>query len=563
LNGTFRLTFKAKGAGGTNALNVSLRRGATTFISRSLTLPSSWSTYTFDFVAAENGTSVGGVELQFAPANDSTVLVDDVSVVQTNSDPANTTAFRDPVVKTLQSFRPGLIRYLFGQIGDSLDNQIAPPFGRVLTGYSTKSSTSVTGLEYGLHEFLELCERVGAEPWYVFSVSYTTQEMTNLMEYLGGPATTPYGAKRAARGRAAPWTDAFSRIHLEFGNEAWNELDFSGATIANPIAYGNRGSEIYGAARSSPYFIASKYDLVLGSHAEEPDRSLAIHNASRNHDTLALAPYLAVELNAFANNEQLFGPLFAEPEMDETTGSMRQDYNAVQSSSRPVPLDVYEVNLDASQGAISQAALDAFTPSIGAGIAVADHMLMMLRDLGIRDQMLFSLAGYSYRRGDGKIVRLWGATRDMGVSDRKRPQFLAVNLANEAIAGNLLRTTQSGDDPTWNQPQTNGVAYPNAHYVQSFAFSSGEAMSLVVFNLHRAAALDVTFAGANAPSGTVALERLTAPAITDNNESAESVIVMTQALGNFNPGSLFSLPPYSMSVLQWGIGPHRRRAVRR
>jgi hypothetical protein len=58
LNGTFRLAFKGKGAGGSNTLNVSLRRGGSansTFINQALVLGSSWSTYNFDFAAAENG----------------------------------------------------------------------------------------------------------------------------------------------------------------------------------------------------------------------------------------------------------------------------------------------------------------------------------------------------------------------------------------------------------------------------------------------------------------------------------------------------------------------------
>ena len=62
---------------------------------------------------------------------------------------------------------------------------------------------------------------------------------------------------------------------------------------------------------------------------------------------------------------------------------------------------VYEVNLHTTQGSIPQAILDTFTPSIGAGLAVADHMLIMLRDEKIRDQLIFSLAGYRYQINDG------------------------------------------------------------------------------------------------------------------------------------------------------------------
>ena len=50
---------------------------------------------------------------------------------------------------------------------------------------------------------------------------------------------------------------------------------------------------------------------------------------------------------------------------------------------------------------------------------------------------------------------LWSVVRDLGVTGRKRPQYLAVQLANEAIAGDAVQVVQSGDNPTWNQPAIN------------------------------------------------------------------------------------------------------------
>src|SRR5574337_1254666 len=60
-----------------------------------------------------------------------------VSLTRTNGDPTNTTAFTDAVVNALLSYRPGILRMLTDQFGDSLDNQIAPPFGRQRSGYSS------------------------------------------------------------------------------------------------------------------------------------------------------------------------------------------------------------------------------------------------------------------------------------------------------------------------------------------------------------------------------------------------------------------------------------------
>jgi hypothetical protein len=554
LSGSFRLSFKAKGAGGSNALGVFLARSAPAnlvFVNQTINLTGAWNTYNIDFAATESGTSRGGVQLSFNAVNPSAVLLDDVSLLQLNGDSTNPTAFRDPVVNALKSFNPGILRYWVEDLGDSLDNEIALPFARQRANYSSRILLH-EDLLYGLHEFLELCDLLHAEPWYIVPTTFTTQEMTNLLEYLGGPVSTTYGARRAARGRSAPWTDAFSTIHLEFGNEAWNNADYYGATISDPASYGRRGSELFGVAKASPYYTTAKYDLVLGSQAALPARSAAIHNASANHDSLAVAPYFGGNIDSFGTNEELFGPLFAEPEQISQTGFMRQSTNNMQASSRPVPLSIYEVNLHTTNGSISQTALDSFTPSIGAGVAVADHMLMMLRDLGIKNQCLFSLTQLAFARTDGKYVLLWSVVRDMGVTDRKRPQFLALKLANEAASGDLMQTTHSGDNPTWNQPLVNGIQYNNAHLIQSFAFAGGGRRSVIVLNLDRVNSLQVTFSGPNAPAGATTIRQLAATSITATNESAENVAITTQDVTSFDPAQPLTLPPFSMTVVSSG-----------
>jgi len=558
LNGAFRLTFKARSAGGANTLTVVLRRNApsgTTLLSRTINLGPTWSNQSIDFTAGETG-AIGSLQLQFSVAQ-SAVVLDEVSLTRTDGDPGNPTRFRDPVVAALQSLRPGLLRYWAFQLGDTLDNQLAAPMSRLRSGFRTANATG-DDLQIGLHEFLELAEHIGAEPWIVMPITFSAAEMRGLIDYFVGDASTLYGGQRAARGRPQPWTDAFPLIHLELGNETWN-LGQRGATIEDPAAYGSRGQEIFTAARSATGFSAAKFDLVLGGWAADTNHTRTTHNASSTHDAIALGPYFGGRIDSFATPEELFGPLFAEPEMLSQTGFMRQNYTNIQGSARPVPLAVYEVNLHTTEGAISQSALDSFTPSIGAGLAVADHMLTMLARLGIRHQMLYSLSGYRFIRTDGKAVLLWGSVRDFGVSDRKRPQFLALRLVNGAIGGNLVETIHGGDDPTWVQPLVNGVQYPAAHYLRSYAFVNGTSRALIVFNFHRTSALEISLSGTGAPTGSVTLNRLSAPAITDSNESSERVITTTEALSSVRD---LSLPPFSMTVLEWQTTAGRRRSAR-
>src|ERR1051326_8487087 len=557
LNGTFRITFKAKGTGGSNSVRVRLQRGSNTpLVDRTVGLSTSWSTYTVDFSAAEPlDIAVAMVNLSFTEAG-SSVLLDDVSLVQTNSDPTNITAFRDAVVNVLRDFHPGSLRAHVLDQGDCLDDLIGDPFAHRRNEYTPYSNSKRT-VPYGWHEFLELCELVGAEPYISIPLPFTDREAANLIEYLAGPSTSPYGAKRAARGHAAPWTQSFSRIHLEFGNEAWNPV-FRGATMF-AADYGHRGNDFFAVMRSSPYFDAAKFNLILGVQAANPFNSRTTHHASTMHDSLAIAPYMATRIDDYASNEQLFGGLFAEASWwsnpgpgANAEGPERQTYDFINGTSRPVPLMVYEVNMNTTFGSIPQSLIDGFTASIGAGLAVADHMLIMMRDEKIRDQDLFSLGGYrlSFNDGTGRTAPLWAITRDIGINDRKRPQYLALKLVNEVLSGDLVATTQSGDNPKWNQPLTNRIQLDNVSYIQSFAFVNGTQHGVVIFNLHRTASLDVTVAGTNAPSGTVTMKRLTSANITDTNELSDVVAVTTQTLTNFDGSQTLTLPPFSMTVLR-------------
>jgi hypothetical protein len=563
LNGTFQLSFKAKGTGGGNSIAVYLQRaGLPTYLNQIVKLTSSWDTYNLTFNASESGAIAGTVGLKFSTVGQDSFLMDDVSLTQSNSDPSNPSVFRDAVVNALKTFQPGVIRFWANQLGDTLDNLIADPYARQRSGFSA-FSTGHDDISYGLPEFLELCATVGAEPWIVVPTTFSTTEASNLIEYLAGGTSTPYGARRAAAGFSAPWTSSFSKIHLEFGNEAWNG-GFKGGSIEYSAPYGQRSQTIFGAMRANGAYVSSAFDLVLGGQAAWPGRNQDIQNNCNNNDSFAVAPYMMNTVSSFSSIENLFGSTFAEPEALQSTsgtaegiagGLMLQNLQAIQGSNHPVPLSLYEMNLSTVSGSITQAALNNYASSLGAGLAVADSMLHQMSQ-GILTQNLFALQQYQFLRPDGSLVDLWGSVIDMGVTDRRRPQFLALQMANQAIGSNatMIQTAHSGANPTWDQPLVNTVQLTGAHYLQSFAFESGSSHSLIVFNLHRTSNLAVTFSDVNAPSGTVQMQQLTSGQLTDTNENSPVVNINSQTLSGFNPGSAFSLPPYSMTVLSWAGG---------
>jgi len=570
LNGVYTVTFRAKGLGSSNRINVSVARlsqkyGVLTYLTHDIQLTSSWQDFKLPITVNERPNTIGPIHLIFN-IHGGSALLDDVAFTETPAHD-NPTAFRNAVVDRLRELRPGILRYMDNgaNFGSSIDNLLAPPFARQRAGYS-ETSKDPGDIAIGLHEFMVLCQTVQAEPWFVVPVGLSTQETRNLVEYFAGPSTSPYGAKRTALGQAAPWTSVFPTIHLELGNETWNWNSFAGEGIPDPKAYATRVSDVFATARAAPFFDSSKFDLIMDGWFAVPwwnEQELAVQSHA---DTIDIAPYTFNPFDDASSSEAIFGPMFAEPEALDSrpTGVVVADAKLAQKAG--VKLAVYEVNLGAYEGKIDQVALDSTIPSLGAGLSVADHMLLMLRDNGIISQAVFALPEYvngfhnSANPNAGESVKLWGTVVDMGgQTNRVRPSFLSEKLANSAIADKMLLTVPSGSNPTWDQPDNGNakVKLNGAHLIQSFAFTDGARCSVILFNLSRNAALPVTLSGPLVTRATqsnpVQVSRLTSAHINDTNELAQTVDIKHETLSDFDPARSYSLPPYSMTVLSWKV----------
>ena len=551
MNGAFEVTFRAKGVGGSNKLGVNVARlmpsGVANYLSQTVTLTNAWQDYTLTFTANETGSASGTAQLVFS-ASGSSVELDDVSMDQTNSSASNPSAFRDDVVNTLKELNPGSLRMMAAgaALGSDLPNQLQVPGARYREGFST-GSTSKDVIAYGIHEFLQLCETINADPWITIPTATTPTEMSDFIQYLTGTGSDQWSALRIARGQSAPWTSVFNKIHIEFGNETWNG-SFRGESM-NYNAYPQLANKIFGAARQTSGYTASKFDLVLDGMAASPGYNGVLLKTSTQHDSIDIAPYLLYSANNEAQST-MFGALFAEPEVfNSAGGEVYQNMVTAKAAPTPTYVNVYETNLGTMIGGITEAQLNQLAPSIGGGLAHTDHMLQMMRN-GVQYQNAFSLPQFNYQRSDGSLVRLWGTVVDMGTTNRRRPQFLTQALANSVVGGNMLQTVQTGANPTWNQPlSSDNIVLNGAHYIQSFAFQNGSTVGTIVFNLSQTAALPVTFSGPNAPSGTVQVSQITSANITDNNETADTVQTTTKTLSGFNPATGLSLPPFSMTVI--------------
>ena len=124
-------------------------------------------------------------------------------------------------MEALRELGVPLIRWPGGCYADHYHwrNGVGAPQARPRT-LGTSCGTRVADTNaLGTHEFLGLCEDLGAEPYLALNVgSGSVQEACDWVEYVNGMAPTRLAAERAANGRAEPWGVRLWGV----GNEVWD-----------------------------------------------------------------------------------------------------------------------------------------------------------------------------------------------------------------------------------------------------------------------------------------------------------------------------------------------------
>ncbi len=129
--------------------------------------------------------------------------------------------FRADVVAALRELGTPLIRWPGGCYSDHYHwrNGIGAPASRPHTLGASCGTRVADTHALGTHEFLGLCEDLGAEPFLALNVgSGTVQEACDWVEYVNGTAPTDLVRERAANGRHKPWGVRLWGV----GNESWD-----------------------------------------------------------------------------------------------------------------------------------------------------------------------------------------------------------------------------------------------------------------------------------------------------------------------------------------------------
>ena len=148
---------------------------------------------------------------------------------------------RPDLAEMLAGLKPGFVRFPGGcwVEGDTMSlayrwkQTIGDPSER-RTQYNLWQYQATHGV--GFHEYLQMCEDLGAEPLFVINCGMSHKEVVPLdkmgefvqdaldaIEYANGPFTSACGAVRAKNGHPAPFNLKYMEIGNENGGNAYNE----------------------------------------------------------------------------------------------------------------------------------------------------------------------------------------------------------------------------------------------------------------------------------------------------------------------------------------------------
>lgn len=186
----------------------------------------------FTFRAKAIGTTTAG-ELRIGLFGDNEFAVDTVTLRPVKTWKGH--GLRQDLGELLAALRPAFLRFPGGcyvEGGDRLadafrwQKSLGPLAER--PGHKNANWGYWTSTGLGFHEYLQLCEDLGAVPMYVANCGLSHREAVPMdqlqpwidetlaaIEYANGDATTKWGARRAANGHKAP----FGLRYLEIGNE--------------------------------------------------------------------------------------------------------------------------------------------------------------------------------------------------------------------------------------------------------------------------------------------------------------------------------------------------------
>ena len=136
-----------------------------------------------------------------------------------NSDIPNVNGLRLDIIEAMKTIKTPVLRWPGGCFADEYHwkDGIGPKEKRP-SMINTHWGGVVEDNSFGTHEFFDLCEKIGCEPYICGNVgSGTVQEMSEWIEYMTFDGKSPMADLRRENGREKPWKLKYFGV----GNENW------------------------------------------------------------------------------------------------------------------------------------------------------------------------------------------------------------------------------------------------------------------------------------------------------------------------------------------------------
>lgn len=221
-----------------DGLTVKLVQGATTLAEQTISgFAADWKEFPLEL---NPSAASGDASLQIVSKGKAEVWIDQVSLMP---DSFNATGgFRPDLLQAVMDLKPATVRWPGGSYvhtsgGYDWKGGIGPQSKRVgKIGWDELDPSA-----FGVDEFIALCRKINTEPVIVVYMGPQTtgadrskqiQDAADWVEYCNAPATTKWGALRAANGHAEPYNVKY----WEIDNEVWNTEPAEYVKILNDFA---------------------------------------------------------------------------------------------------------------------------------------------------------------------------------------------------------------------------------------------------------------------------------------------------------------------------------------
>ncbi|MES2794313.1 MAG: alpha-L-arabinofuranosidase C-terminal domain-containing protein [Bacteroidota bacterium] len=142
-----------------------------------------------------------------------------IYVGESNKTIPHTDGVRNDIIAALKDLKVPNLRWPGGCFADAYQwkdgigqKASRPKMVNVWWGGSTEDNS------FGTHDFLDLCEKIGAEPYLAGNVgSGTVKDLADWVSYVNHPGGSPMAELRKQNGRQNPWNVKLWGV----GNEAW------------------------------------------------------------------------------------------------------------------------------------------------------------------------------------------------------------------------------------------------------------------------------------------------------------------------------------------------------